>query len=84
MTVADKVWGDYPQYWKQPIRWARYHAHTKPHFFFSVVLGLSAPLLLLATPLRRKYWYEDSEAVPYVYPIPNRPRDKNLSGYDDA
>ncbi|RLV87031.1 hypothetical protein JA9_000892 [Meyerozyma sp. JA9] len=80
---ADKVWGDYPVYHKQPIRWLRYHAHTKPHFFWSVAMGLSAPLLLLATPLRRKFLYEDHTPIPVTYPLPTRPRDKNLSGFDD-
>lgn len=61
----------------------RYHAHTKPQFFWSVALGLAGPVLLLLTPLRRKYIYADHEPIPYVYPLPNRPRDKNLSGFDD-
>lgn len=83
MGAADKVWGDYPVYYKQPFRWARYHAHTKPHFFFSVILGLSAPVLLLIAPIRRKLVYEDHEPIPRVYPLPNRPRDANLAGFDD-
>ncbi|MCH0628579.1 hypothetical protein JNB11_01135 [Kocuria palustris] len=49
-----------------------------------MLLGLSAPVLLLATPLRRKYWYADGEPIPYAYPLPNRPRDQSLAGYDDA
>ncbi|ODV80646.1 uncharacterized protein CANTADRAFT_46265 [Suhomyces tanzawaensis NRRL Y-17324] len=81
--MSDKVYGEYPTYYKQPIRWARYHAHTKPHFFWSVLLGLSAPVLLLATPLRRKYLYADHEPIPNVYPLPTRQRDQNLTGYDD-
>lgn len=83
MGVTDKVWGDYPVYYKQPIRWARYHAHTKPHFFFSVLLGVLAPILLLATPLRQKFLYDNHEPIPLVYPLPTRARDKNLKGYDD-
>ncbi|KAG2733147.1 hypothetical protein G9P44_004137 [Scheffersomyces stipitis] len=81
--MSEKVWGDYPIYYKQPIRWARYHAHTKPHFFFSVLLGVSAPLLLLAAPVRRKLWYNDHEPIPRVYPLPTRARDAALAGYDD-
>ncbi|EGV63742.1 hypothetical protein CANTEDRAFT_113781, partial [Yamadazyma tenuis ATCC 10573] len=82
MGVADKVYGEYPVYFKQPIRWLKYHAHTKPHFFWSIAFGLSAPVLLLATPIRRKYLWADHEPIPRTYPLPNRPRDKNLSGYD--
>ncbi|MCP8716211.1 MAG: hypothetical protein M5E90_02205 [Asgard group archaeon] len=47
-------------------------------------MGVSAPVLLLLTPLRRKYLYPDHEPIPFVYPLPNRPRDKNLTGFDDA
>lgn len=61
----------------------RYHAHTKPHFFWSVALGLSAPLLLFATPIRRKYIYADHEPIPRQYPLPTRPRDTGLTGFDD-
>lgn len=64
-------------------QWLRYHAHTKPHFFWSVAMGLTAPLLLLATPLRRKFLYEDHTPIPVTYPLPTRPRDKELSGFDD-
>ncbi|AOW29099.1 hypothetical protein MG5_03585 [Candida albicans P57072] len=79
----EKVWGDKPVYFKQPFRWIRYHAHVNPALFVSVALGVSAPLVLLLTPLRRKYLYADHEPVPQVYPLPQRPRDKNLTGFDD-
>ncbi|RKP30077.1 hypothetical protein METBISCDRAFT_31208 [Metschnikowia bicuspidata] len=83
MGVADKVWGDYPVYYKQPLRWIRYHAHTRPHFALSIAMGVAGPLLLLMTPLREKYLYADHEPIPYVYPLPNRQRDTTLTGYDD-
>ncbi|KAI3405534.1 N19M [Candida oxycetoniae] len=81
--ASDKVWGDKPVYFKQPIRWMRYHAHVNPAIFLSVVLGLAGPTLLFLSPLRRKYLYPDHEPIPFVYPIPQRPRDLNLKGYDD-
>lgn len=83
MTTTDKVWGDYPVYYKQPYRWFKYHAHTKPHFVWAVGLGLSAPLLLAISPIRRKYLYSDHEPIPKVYPLPTRARDTNLAGFDD-
>lgn len=64
-------------------QWFRYHAHTKPHFTFSVAMGLAAPLLLLATPLREKYVYANHQPIPNVYPLPTRARDPTLSGFDD-
>ncbi|KAG7666014.1 N19M [[Candida] subhashii] len=83
MASARKVWGDYPVYYKNPIRFCRYHAHVNPHLFLSVVLGVSGPLLLLLTPLRRKFLYEDYAPVPYTYPLPTRARDATLTGFDD-
>ncbi|ODQ59289.1 hypothetical protein WICANDRAFT_69651 [Wickerhamomyces anomalus NRRL Y-366-8] len=78
------VYGDYPVYYKQPIRWLRYHAHTRPHLYYSVVLGLGVPALaLILTPLRRRYLYPDHEVVPNGYPLPKRKRDLTLQGYDD-
>lgn len=64
-------------------QWFRYHAHTKPHFVFSIVMGLAAPVFLLATPLRDKYLYKTHNPIPHVYPLPTRERDASLSGYDD-
>ncbi|KAI5955237.1 N19M [Candida jiufengensis] len=81
--MSDKVWGDKPIYFKQPIRWIRYHAHVNPALFLSVSLAAAAPVLLLLTPLRRKFLYPDHEPIPFVYPLPTRPRDKDLKGYDD-
>lgn len=64
-------------------QWFKYHAHTKPHFVWAVGLGLAAPLLLIASPIRRKYLYADHEPIPKVYPLPTRQRDANLTGFDD-
>lgn len=73
-----------PLYYKQPIRWLRYYSHTKPHLFYAVSLGLMGPAFLFAvTPLRRKYLFEDHVPVPTTYPIPNTPRNKELTGFDD-
>ncbi|CAI5759413.1 unnamed protein product [Candida verbasci] len=81
--MSDKVWGDKPIYFKQPLRWVKYHANVNPALFVSVALGLSGPLILMLTPLRRKYLYPDHEPIPLVYPLPTTPRDKNLKGFDD-
>ncbi|EDK46307.1 n19m, NADH-ubiquinone oxidoreductase 9.5 kDa subunit [Lodderomyces elongisporus] len=82
--VNEKVWGDKPDVFRQPYRWLRYHAHVNPALFVSVALGAAAPVLLtLVLPLRKSLLYSDHEPIPWVYPLPQRPRDKNLKGYDD-
>ncbi len=62
----------------------RYHAHTRPHLFFPVVIALASPLLLgVFTPDRKRRWIgEDAPLLPETYPIPNRKREQ-LTGYDD-
>ncbi|CDK28837.1 unnamed protein product [Kuraishia capsulata CBS 1993] len=77
--------GEYPVYYKQPIRWFRYHAHTRPHVFFAcAVAGLAPVFIFVVTPLRKTFLYGDSPALPiHGYPLPNRARDTTLTGYDD-
>ncbi|CAH2445832.1 Subunit of mitochondrial NADH:ubiquinone oxidoreductase (complex I) [Komagataella phaffii CBS 7435] len=76
--------GDYPVYYKQPIRWLSYHAHTRPHVFYAIAVAALGPVFMMATPLRRKFLYDDHEPLPANgYPLPNRSRDKTLTGYDD-
>ncbi|ODV58745.1 uncharacterized protein ASCRUDRAFT_82647 [Ascoidea rubescens DSM 1968] len=82
--MDERYIGEKPLFLRNPIRTLRFYAHTKPNLFFSAVIGIIGPLgVLFITPLRRKYLFEDAPPVPTYYPIPNRPRDLTLSGYDD-
>ena len=59
----------YPRFWSQPLRYMRWAAREKPTFFWSTMLGLSGPLLLLVVPPIRKYYgYEDRPFIPQTYP----------------
>ncbi|CCH43328.1 hypothetical protein BN7_2876 [Wickerhamomyces ciferrii] len=67
--VASGVAPEYPNYIKNPIKWLRYHSHWRPHLFYSLIIGLTFPILAIAgTPLRRKYWYSDHVPLPNGYP----------------
>lgn len=74
----------YPVYFKEPVRWLRYHAHNKPHLFFSGFIALMGPVFLFAgTPIRRQFLYADAEPLPLDgYPMPTGPR-KTVVGYED-
>ncbi|CAH7673955.1 hypothetical protein BY996DRAFT_4574972 [Phakopsora pachyrhizi] len=63
----------------------QHQAHENPAIFWSVAIGTAGPFLLaVVPPIRRNYFgYVSPETPPMSYPLPNRPRDKSLSGYDD-
>ncbi|GMF58816.1 unnamed protein product [[Candida] boidinii] len=65
--------------------WLRYHAHNKPHLFYSCAIAALSPVFVfVVTPLRKSFLYQDAAPLPINgYPLPNRPRDKSLVGYDD-
>ncbi|KAM0754772.1 hypothetical protein T439DRAFT_309570 [Meredithblackwellia eburnea MCA 4105] len=61
-------------------------AHEQPVIFYSVLLGAVGPVAVVAVPEIRKSWFgwKPVERPPTTYPLPNRPRDKNLTGYEDG
>ncbi|EGG06033.1 uncharacterized protein MELLADRAFT_87555 [Melampsora larici-populina 98AG31] len=60
-------------------------AHENPAIFWSIAIGSAGPVLLATVPpIRRNYFgYRSPEPIPGSYPLPNRSRDSQLSGYDD-
>ncbi|KAJ7126976.1 hypothetical protein C8R44DRAFT_780094 [Mycena epipterygia] len=59
------------------------HAHESPAIFFSCVIGLTGPVLLVTVPpIKERLGYKPSESLPLSYPLPNRPR-RPVQGYDD-
>lgn len=66
-------------------RYFQYQAHENPAIFWSVAVGLAGPVLLATVPpIRRNYFgYVPPEPIPMSYPLPQRTRNPNLSGYDD-
>ncbi|KAL4248195.1 NADH-ubiquinone oxidoreductase 9.5 kDa subunit [Abortiporus biennis] len=64
-------------------RYLQRQAHEQPVIFYSVVLGLIGPVMLVTVPpIRRSFGWKPAEVIPTSYPIPNRPR-KAISGYED-
>ncbi|ODV88080.1 hypothetical protein CANARDRAFT_26240 [[Candida] arabinofermentans NRRL YB-2248] len=74
----------YPIYFKEPVRWLRYHAHNRPHLFYSGFIAFMGPVFIVfVTPLRRQFLYEDAKPLPLDgYPIPKGKR-KEIKGFDD-
>ncbi|KAK9475352.1 uncharacterized protein V1510DRAFT_400525 [Dipodascopsis tothii] len=72
-----------PNMYERPLRWMHYRAHTSPHLFWPVVIGLGIPLLEFGVvmPIRRLI-YKDHEPVQLTYPLPARER-VELTGFDD-
>lgn len=64
-------------------RYLQRQAHEQPVIFYSCVLGLIGPAMVLTVPpIRKKLGYVSPERPPTTYPLPNRPR-VPVTGYDD-
>ncbi|KAJ7227206.1 hypothetical protein GGX14DRAFT_418620 [Mycena pura] len=59
------------------------HAHESPVIFYSCVIGLIGPVLLVSVPpLKERLGYKPAEPIPLSYPLPNRSR-RPVHGYED-
>ncbi|KAF7312253.1 DUF155 domain-containing protein [Mycena indigotica] len=59
------------------------HAHESPVIFYSCVIGLIGPALLVTVPpLKEQLGYKPAEPIPLSYPLPNRPR-RPVHGFED-
>ncbi|KAF8227315.1 hypothetical protein L208DRAFT_1297332 [Tricholoma matsutake] len=68
---------------RQSYRYIQRQAHENTVLFYSVVLGLVGPVMVVAVPpIREHFGYKPAEMVPATYPLPSRAR-KPIQGYDD-
>ncbi|KAH9927646.1 uncharacterized protein B0H18DRAFT_907382 [Fomitopsis serialis] len=68
---------------RQTYRYLQRQAHEQPVIFYSCIIGLTGPIMLITVPpLRRAYGYKTPEPIPTTYPLPNRPR-RPVQGYED-
>ncbi|KAF3939688.1 hypothetical protein ABW19_dt0205974 [Dactylella cylindrospora] len=73
----------YPRLYRNPLQWARYHAHNNPAIFWSIFIGSWSPVFLIVVPwARKKVGYKTPPEIPGTYPIPSGPR-VIPEGYDD-
>ncbi|OXC85130.1 hypothetical protein C344_02538 [Cryptococcus neoformans AD1-7a] len=64
-------------------RYTQRLAREKPVIFWSLLLGLSGPAMVVAVPpLRRSFGYKAPEPIPTTFPVPDRPR-RPVKGYED-
>ncbi|KAL4920870.1 hypothetical protein BDW62DRAFT_175456 [Aspergillus aurantiobrunneus] len=72
-----------PQFWSTPLRYLRWASYEKPAIFYSLVIGATGPVMLVALPpIRRFFGDVDPEPIPLTYPIPQGRR-VIPQGYDD-
>ncbi|CAL1701710.1 unnamed protein product [Somion occarium] len=68
---------------RQTYRYLQKQAHEQPVIFYSCVLGVIGPVMVVVVPpIRKKFGWRKPEEIPTSYPIPNRPR-RPVQGYDD-
>ncbi|KAJ7364058.1 hypothetical protein DFH08DRAFT_681113, partial [Mycena albidolilacea] len=59
------------------------HAHESPVIFYSCVVGLIGPVVLVTVPpIKQRLGYKQAEPIPLSYPLPNRAR-RPVQGYED-
>jgi len=64
-------------------RYFQRQAHEQPVIFYSVVVGLIGPVMVLTVPsIRKRYGWKPAEAIPTTYPVPKRAR-RSVEGYED-
>ncbi|THG92459.1 hypothetical protein EW026_g8451 [Hermanssonia centrifuga] len=64
-------------------RYLQRQAHEQPVIFYSCLIGLIGPLIVVTVPpIRKSMGWQYAERLPTTYPVPNRPR-VQLTGYDD-
>jgi hypothetical protein len=58
-----------PQFWKTPIRYMRWASVQKPAYFYSIMIGLSGPVILVIAPPIRRYFDDGPRPrIPHTYP----------------
>jgi len=68
---------------RQTYRYLQRQAHDAPVIFYSCVLGLIGPVMLVTVPpVRERLGFRAAERIPTSYPIPQRPR-RPVQGYED-
>ncbi|KAF7327813.1 DUF155 domain-containing protein [Mycena kentingensis (nom. inval.)] len=64
-------------------RFMKHHAHENPTIFYSCIVGLAGPVMLVTVPpIKEWLGYKPHPPIPMSYPLPNRPR-RPVTGYDD-
>ncbi|KAI0781658.1 hypothetical protein BC629DRAFT_1289586 [Irpex lacteus] len=68
---------------RQTFRYLQRQAHEQPVIYYSIVLGLIGPALVVTVPpIRERFGWKPAERPPTTYPLPKRAR-VPVSGYDD-
>jgi hypothetical protein len=58
-----------PFFYQQPIRYLRWASHNKPAYFYSIIVGLMGPAIMVVAPPVRRYFGDGPRAkIPMTYP----------------
>lgn len=68
-TMAGVASAIKPHFWRNPIRYCRWAAHEKPALYYSVLIGVAGPLMLVTVlPIRKAYGWKPRPEIPMTYP----------------
>ncbi|OAL01163.1 hypothetical protein IQ06DRAFT_376748 [Phaeosphaeriaceae sp. SRC1lsM3a] len=72
-----------PRFFQQPLRYLRWASINKPAYFYSIIVGLMGPAMVVTVPPIRRYLGEEKRPViPMTYPVPKGARPRP-TGFDD-
>ncbi|KAH7115838.1 hypothetical protein B0J11DRAFT_538602 [Dendryphion nanum] len=72
-----------PRFFQQPFRYLKWASYHKPAYFYSIIIGLLGPAMVVVVPPVRRYLGEEPRVkIPQTYPIPRGPRPRP-EGFDD-
>lgn len=59
----------HPLFFKQPLRYLKWASINKPAYFYSCVVGLTGPVLVVVVPPIREYMGDEKRSkIPQTYP----------------
>lgn len=58
-----------PFFFSQPLRYMKWASYNKPAYFYSIIIGLAGPAMLVTVPPIRRYLGEEPiQKIPMTYP----------------
>lgn len=58
-----------PRFFQQPLRYLKWASINKPAYFYSIIVGLTGPVMVLTVPPIRRYMGEEQiPKIPLTYP----------------
>jgi len=69
VVIMPPLVGPFPRFYRNPIQYCRWAAHEKPAIWYSILIGVWGPILLVAGPPTKKaFGWTPRTPIPMTYP----------------